>query len=134
MIATNVRLLLVTNQYNQISGIVTSNDVSGEKIMRYLQQVGGKRADVMVRDIMTPRNKIEVIDFSDIQGAKVGDLVETLKRMGRQHALVTETLADGTQVIRGVISASQIGKQLGVDISTSDVASNIMDLASKGGR
>jgi CBS domain containing-hemolysin-like protein len=130
MIATSVRLLFVVNQFTHVIGIVTSKDLTGEKMIKHLQEVGGKRTDLMVRELMTPQHKIEVIDYDAVAKAKVGDLVETLKRMGRQHALVVETntQTDG-QIIRGVLSATQVGKQLGIDIDTSDVAGSFAELA-----
>lgn len=131
MIATSVRLLFVINQFTHVIGIVTSKDLTGEKIVKHLKEVGGKRDDIMVRDLMTPQHKIEVMNWDEVSKAKVGDLVETLKRMGRQHALVMEDDHEGHQHIRGVISASQIGKQLGIDIDTSDVAGSFAELATR---
>ncbi len=129
MVATHVRLLFVVNQFTHVIGIVTSKDLSGEKMISYLNEVGGKREDVIVRDLMTPQHLIEVMNFEDVSKARVGDLVETLKRMGRQHALVVETDEDDLQSIRGVLSATQIGKQLGITIDTSDVAGSFAALA-----
>ena len=131
MIASNVRLLFVTDQYYQVMGIVTSRDLSGQKAMNYLQEHGGKREDIIVRDIMTPRHNIEVLSMDDIKAARAGDIVETLKRMGRQHALVMDKGEDGVDRIAGVISTTQVAKQTGEDISTADVAGSIADLASR---
>jgi CBS domain containing-hemolysin-like protein len=131
MVATSVRLLFVVNQFDHVIGIVTSKDLSGEKMISYLNEVGGKREDVMVRDLMTPQHRIEVMGYADVAKARVGDLVETLKRMGRQHALVVETDDDELESIRGVLSATQIGKQLGVNIDTSDVAGSFAALATR---
>ncbi len=114
-----------------VIGIVTSKDLSGEKMISYLNEVGGKRADVMVRDLMTPQLRIEVMEFDAVAKARVGDLVESLKRMGRQHALVVETDENGRNSIRGVLSAIQIGKQLGISIDTSDVAGSLAALATR---
>jgi CBS-domain-containing membrane protein len=129
MIASGVRLLMVTNQYNQLLGIVTARDLDGQKIMTYLSEHGGKRDDMMVRDVMTPQVRIEVLDMADVSHARVGDIVTTLKGMGRQHALVVEHDENGRQIIRGLLSATQIGKQLGMEIDTADVANTIAGLA-----
>ena len=129
MVASGVRLLLVTNQFHHVTGIITTNDISGPKTMNYMREVGGKIEDIIVNDMMTPRRSIETLSMDDLQNAKVGDLVETLKRMGRQHALITEKDENGSNIIRGIVSASQLSAQLNVEISTSDVASSISDLA-----
>ncbi|SCZ52082.1 CBS domain-containing protein [Thiohalomonas denitrificans] len=128
MIASNVRLLLVTDQHNSILGIITSTDLKGERPMQYLKEVGGKRKDIFVRDIMTPRERIEVLYLEDVNTARVGDIVETLKRVGRQHALVVDRDADGRQSVRGIFSTKQIGKQLGVAIETTEIAKTFAEL------
>jgi hypothetical protein len=80
---------------------------------------------------MTPQHQVEVLDYAEVAKSRVGDVVETLKTMGRQHALVVEHTEDGHQVIRGILSATQIGKQLGIEIDTSDVAGSFAALASR---
>ncbi|MBG7601602.1 MAG: CBS domain-containing protein [Gammaproteobacteria bacterium] len=125
MIASNVQLLFVTNQYHHIIGIITSKDVEGEKVMRHIAQNGGNRDDIMVRDLMTPQINIEVLNIEDVRNSLIGDIAETLTRMGRQHALVIEEDAEGNESIRGVLSTTQIRKQTGITINTSDVASGV---------
>lgn len=130
MITSKVQLLFVTNQHHEVMGIVTRNDISGEKAMAHIAEAGGKMEDVMVRDIMTPRYKLEALKMEDVARSKVGDLVETFKRIGRQHALVIEPTGDGkTHVIKGILSTTQLGKQLGQEISSSHVVSSIADRA-----
>lgn len=129
MIAGGVRLLFVTNAMNHVIGIITSKDFSGERILHLINDSNTARKDLIVRDIMTAQHKIDVLEMGDVATARVGDLVETLKRMGRQHALVIDRSTDGHQTIRGVLSTSQISRQLGESIDTADVAGNLADLA-----
>lgn len=133
MISSGVQMLFVTNQYHEVMGLITLNDLSGPKPMQVLSENGGKMEDVMVRDIMTPRLKLEALDFIEIQKSRVGDLLETFKRMGRQHALVVEAdPASGKQTIRGVLSTTQLSKQLGYEVQSSHMAGNIAELAQGG--
>ncbi len=129
MIASGIRLLFVSNQLNQVIGIVTSKDLSGERILRLINDSQSARKELIVRDIMTPQHKIEVLEMSEVSSSRVGDIVATLKRMGRQHALVIDRGAEGTQTIRGLLSTSQIGRQLGQTIDTTHVAGNFANLA-----
>ena len=130
MISSGVHMLFVTNQYHEVMGLITVNDLTGPKPMQKLTENGGKMEDLMVRDIMTPRLKLEALDFADVQRSRVGDLLETLKRMGRQHALVVERdPGSDKQVIRGVFSTTQLGKQLGQEVQSSHMAGNIAELA-----
>jgi CBS-domain-containing membrane protein len=132
MIASGVRLLFVTNPLNQVIGIVTSRDLSGERILRFINDSNSARGDLIVRDIMTPQHKVEVLEMGDVAIARVGDLVLTLKRMGRQHAVVVDRNRGGEQTIRGLLSTTQIGRQLGESIDTTDVAGSFANLAHAG--
>jgi len=81
-----------------------------------------------VRDIMTPCARLEVIDFANVCTAEVGHVVATLKRNGRQHALVAEKDDSGRQMIRGIFSAYQIAQQLDMTISTPQIATTFAEI------
>lgn len=96
--------------------------------MHVIRTQGIRHADVLVKDIMTPRERLDVICMADLQKARVGDVVATLQAQGRQHALVVERRGDQSQVLRGLISTSQIGRQLGTPIQTVLVARTFAEL------
>lgn len=130
MIAANVRLLFVTDQHYHVMGLVTARDVNGERAVRCMQAHGGKRADLMVRDVMTPRHHIEVLEQKEILKARVGDVVETLRRLGRQHALVVKRgSGDELDRIAGIISTTQVARQTGESIESLGLATSLADLA-----
>lgn len=122
-----VRLLFVLNESGDVLGLITLNDLKGMRPMRFQQEMGVSHSEVLVRDIMTPRDKLEALTMTDVAEASVGDVIETLKRTGRQHALVVERTPDGP-AIRGIFSARQIGRQLGVQIDTSGIAWTFAEL------
>jgi CBS domain-containing protein len=128
MIQRGVRLLLVVDQDRRVHGIVTANDVLGEKPVKTAVQRGVPRSEIQVRDIMTPRGRLEVLDLRDVQAAAVGHIVATLKAAGRQHTLVVDRDAKGRQRVRGVFSATQIARQLGIAITTEAVARTFADI------
>lgn len=128
MIASNVRLLLVTEQSNKILGIITATDIQGDRPIKYLQQVGGKREDIFLQDIMTPADKLDVLLMKDVEKVMVGDIVATMKRVGRQHALVVDVDNEGNQTLRGIFSTKQISKQLGIKIDTAEIARTFAEL------
>jgi CBS-domain-containing membrane protein len=129
MIHHGVRLLLVADDQNQILGLITANDLTSERPMRVIQTQGIRHADVLVKDIMTPREKLDVICIDDLQIAKVGDVVATLQAQGRQHALVVARQPDRSQVLRGMFSTSQISRQLDMPIHTIPVARTFAEIA-----
>jgi len=129
MIAAGVRLLLVVDVEQQILGLITANDILGEKPLKHLQRTGGTFNEILVRDIMTPQQALDVLRLRDVFRSRVGDIVATLKSFGRQHALVVETGEDGdTQRVRGIFSATQIGRQLGMTVAPGEIAGTFAEL------
>ena len=115
MISRGVRTLLVTNSSDDVIGIITSRDLIGDRPHLLMQRRAISFCDVRVMDIMTPAKDIEVMPLIDVLHARVGDIVMTLKHSGRQHALVSEEVAfSDKHMIRGIFSASQIARQLGI--------------------
>ncbi len=122
MIQRGVRLLLVADAHRTVAGLITANDILGEKPLQIITERGGRRQDIVVRDIMTPQDRLEVLEMRDVQYARVGQIVATLKESARQHALVVDTDGNGRQRVRGMFSLTQIARQLGVSIQQSGVA------------
>lgn len=125
----NVHLLLVVNVENHVLGIITSNDVIGEKTLQCISARGISRTDALVRDIMTPEDKLEVIGMDDVSHAHVGHVVATLKATGRRHAAVVDEDASGHQILRGLFSASQLACQLGEPLETPEIAQNFAEIS-----
>ena len=128
MMRNNVHSLLVADERRCVLGIITSTDTLGEKPMQIVRERGVRHEEVLVRDIMTPRDRLEVLDLEDVRAAEVGHVVATLKRTGRQHAMVAEEDAEGRQMIRGIFSASQIARQLGMAINPTQIASTFAEI------
>lgn len=128
MIRYGVRMLLVLDDNDQVAGLLTATDVLGEKPMRFLQNMGGTHADIMVRDIMTTQRELEVLNMEDVQNAKVGQIVASLKKSHRQHALVAVNGADGKQVVCGLFSVTQIARQLGAQLQSFELAHTFAEI------
>jgi len=128
MIACGVRLLFVTDSQNNLLGIVTAKDILGEKPVMYIKEHGGKREDIIVQDVMTPKDKLDVLRYNDVKRATVGDIIESLKTLGRQHTLVEEISTNGVSIIRGIFSTTQISRQLGVTIEPTALAKTFADV------
>lgn len=128
MVRRNVRLLFVVDVDNEIVGLVTATDLLGEKPIQHLREHGGRRADILVRELMTPHERLEVIGLEEARGAKVGHVLATLRRSGRQHALVAERDPDGNVLVRGIFSTSQLARQLGESVQTSPVVHTFAEI------
>lgn len=126
MVHGGVRMLFVLDAMGELVGMVTARDLMGEKPVRVATQEQMPRDEVRVADVMTRRGQIEVLDFDEVSRSTVGDLVLTMKQMGRQHALVEEK--NPQPQVRGVFSASQIARQLGVQIDTGGAVQSFSEL------
>ncbi|APW45795.1 CBS domain-containing protein [Rhodoferax antarcticus] len=129
MIARGVRLLLVVDDSRQqVAGLLTSVDVLGEKPVLAAQRHQVKRHELHVADVMVSVEKMDALNIEDVKKARVGHIVASLKADGRAHAIVVGLDADGKQALMGIFSASQIARQLGVQIHTHEMARTFAEI------
>ena len=128
MVQRGVRMLLVVDQDRKVLGVITANDVSGEKPVQIAVQQGLHRDEVLVRNCMTPCARLQVLDLERVKAAKVGHIVATLKQAERQHTLVVERDEKGSPRLRGIFSTTQIIRQLGMTIQTNAVANTFAEI------
>lgn len=117
MIAYGVRLLFVADG-ERLLGIITTQDTLGERPLQLRHQGKGSVFDLTVSDLMHPLASLQTLAWADVRHAHVGDLLATFKRLGRQHILVTEAVAGQPLLVRGLFSATQLGRQLGSPVET----------------
>ena len=110
MITRGVRLLLVVDEHEKVLGVITASDLLGERPMLAATGRGVRRDELTVADVMTPAERVEVLALADVEAARVGHVLATLRREGRQHVLVVDAAGE----VCGIFSASQIARQLGV--------------------
>jgi len=125
MIRRGVRLLFVIARDGSVAGVITTTDLLGEKPVRFMQSRGVAHADILVEDIMTPASMLEALSLLDVAQMRVGHIVATLKEAGRRHLLVSE---DNGRRVRGIFSASQVARQLGMEVQTFEVASSFAEI------
>ena len=125
MIRRSVRLLFVLDANGSVAGVITATDLLGEKPVRFMQDRGVSHSEILVEDIMTPGSMLEALPLVDIAQMRVGHIVATLKKVGRKHLMVAE---DGGRRVRGLFSASQIARQLGMELQTFEVAGSFAEV------
>ena len=121
MLLRGVRLLPVSDEEGCICGVIATADFLSAKPLVVGQRLGLMRHELRVRDVMTPLDKIEVLRLAEVAHAQVGNVVATLKAATRVHALVVDEI-NGQQFLRGIFSASQIARQLGIHLVGHDAA------------
>jgi len=127
MIVCGVRLLFVVDDNNVVVGLITTNDIFGEKPVNYIREHGGKRSEIIVLDIMTRNEDLDSVQMEDVARVSVGDIVETLKMSDRNHILITESLQSGL-CVRGLFSRTQVSRQLGEPIKFNNRANTFAEL------
>lgn len=146
MKTSGVRSLLVIGPEDDVIGLVSSYDVEGEKPIKLIEQTRVSRAEVTVDQVMTPKRDLQFVDMLSVRNAKVGHVVATLRGHGLRYLLVAQigqeeetpleglpdTYMRGTEWepakiprrasddrwIRGLFSAAQVSRQLGVELMT----------------
>ncbi|MEW5756207.1 MAG: CBS domain-containing protein [Pseudomonadota bacterium] len=129
MIRHGVRLLLVVDGNDSVIGLITASDILGERPVKYMQSVSCTYSDILVKDIMTPLESIEILYLVDVERASVGDVLETLARAGRQHALIAD-IDEGSlrHRIRGIFSTTHISRMMNQRIEVPEVATSFAEV------
>jgi len=125
MIHLGVRMLFVVADMPSVEGLITSTDLRGDRQMRLVHERGVHYDELTVGDVMTPLARIDAIDFAEMRHASVANVVATIQALGRNHLLVVDE--EGRR-LRGVISRSQVGRQLGTPIAITEVATTFAEL------
>jgi len=120
-----VRLLLVPDLDDNIIGIITATDIQGERAFKLSQDLGIARTDIRVSMLMMPLDKVMAMDLVTVLDARVGHIINSLRKLERHHTLVVETdRITGRQVIRGLFSISHVSKLMGRDVSQVEFAAH----------
>jgi signal-transduction protein with cAMP-binding, CBS, and nucleotidyltransferase domain len=129
MIYQGVRMLFVVADMPTFVGLITTTDLHGDRTMRIVNERQLRYDDLSVGDVMTELAMLDAIDYDAMRTAAVGNVVATLQRFGRNHLLVVED-ATGTapRRVRGVISRSQIERQLGEPITITPIATSFSEI------
>jgi signal-transduction protein with cAMP-binding, CBS, and nucleotidyltransferase domain len=129
MIYQGVRMLFVVTDMPSIEGLITSTDLRGDHAMRIVSERNVHHDELCVADVMSGLSMLDAIDLERMRAANVGQVVATLKRQGRNHLLVVERATPSApQRVRGVVSRSQIARQLGAPVEIAPIASSFSEI------
>jgi CBS domain-containing protein len=129
MIYQGVRMLFVVTDMPSIEGLITTTDLRGDRQMRVVHERNLRYDELCVADVMTELAMLDAIDYDRMKTAAVGNVIATLKRFGRNHLLVVEEATErAPRRVRGVISRSQIERQLGRTIELTPIASSFSEI------
>lgn len=127
MATNHVHLLLVTDPSEIVIGVITSSDIEGERPLEIIHERKVARNEISVEDVMTPADRIEVVKMEAVLHATVAQVAATLKAADRRHAMIVDVDDSGQQTIRGLFTAWQLAKQLGVPYESYEVSDTLAD-------
>jgi signal-transduction protein with cAMP-binding, CBS, and nucleotidyltransferase domain len=109
-----VRSLFVTSNFPCVDGLVTAADLVGNKPLQVVGLRQIKFQDVCVSDVMKEFSDMDLLDYDELKTATVSRVVGTFKKLKCSHILVVQAATKaGPARIRGVISLTQVERQLG---------------------
>ncbi|MHB1668621.1 CBS domain-containing protein [Thiomonas sp.] len=121
MVRFGVRALVVVEQGAMV-GLITAQDILGERPMQFLASQACTHdtclhRDVLVGDIMTPVAELPVLALDALFAAQVGDLAETFRATSQTHLVIIENEPGQRSRLRGLVSRTRLGRQVGMDIA-----------------
>jgi CBS domain-containing protein len=129
MIHQGVRMLFVVSDMPAVEGLVTVADLHGDRQMQLVHARGAKYEELTVADVMSSLSMLDAVDYGRLRAARVGNIIATLVRTGRDHLLaIQEATAQHPRRVRGVFSRSQIERQLGHAIDMAPVARSFSEI------
>ena len=129
MIYQGVRMLFVVTDMPSIEGLITTTDLRGDRQMRIVHERNLTYDELCVADVMTELAALDAVDYGQVSTETVGSAIATLKRLGRNHLLVVENeTRQNPRRVRGVISRSQIERQLGSAIDLTPIANSFSEI------
>jgi CBS domain containing-hemolysin-like protein len=114
----HVKLMLVLDNQEHFSGVISLADLGEERMIREVAR-GSQRSEVLVRDLMQPRSRLRALGLEEVRNAMVQDVLNALREVRAQHALVLDEASDE---ICGLISASDLARKLHVPLRPGAIA------------
>jgi hypothetical protein len=122
-------MLIVNGADDSVLGLITARDILGEKPIQVAQARSCKRDELLVADLMTPIGSVDTLYLNEVLHARVIDILNALKHLGRQHILVEDVdPTTGLPRVRGMFSATHIGRLLGVPVLAFELASTFAEI------
>ncbi len=122
---THVKLKLVIDSDEAFRGVISLADLLSVKVLRASQATGLGRHELTVANVMIPRSALHAVDYRELEGARIGDLLSTMKNFGERYVLVVDS---EDRSIRGMVAASDIARGLHMPIQIGERANTFSDI------
>ena len=115
MLRANVRMVFVSGADGQLVGMVTAEDIQGERPVVRASSHMVRHGDLTLADVMNPVSRWDAVDLAQVRTARLGDIAATMHEHGLRYLLVTQQKEGGT-VLRGLFSAHRLEMALNTTI------------------
>jgi len=107
MMRAGVRMVFVSGVHGELIGMVTAEDIQGERpVLRASSQLV-PHSELTVADVMVPVTQWDTVDLASVRTARLGDIAETMHEHGLRYLLVTQH-KQGKTMLRGMFSARRL--------------------------
>jgi len=127
MKANRIRALMIVDDDGEFAGVITAMDLMGRKPLLYASEARIPRDEVLVKNIMLPKNSLKAVTLQEVLKSSVGDVMHTLRKFSEQHILVVDGEGNDMQVC-GLFSSADFRRALDVDFETPTTAHTFADL------
>lgn len=110
---THAFMRLIVDSQSKFFGVITKHQLLHRKMVKMANKLSCNLDELLITDLMVPREELLSLDYEQLTSAKVSDVVRSLKENGLHHILVID---HQQHHIRGMISANDVARKLKVPI------------------
>ncbi|HEX5687265.1 MAG TPA: hypothetical protein VFY73_24885 [Ideonella sp.] len=122
-----VRMAFVTGIAGELIGLVTADDLQGERPMLRAMADHIGVEELTLDQVMTPRAEWQVVDAWQIEHCRLGNVAATMREHGLRYLLVAERSTTSTEVC-GLFSARRLELVLGVELGSGPLSRSFAEL------
>lgn len=111
---THAFMRLVVDSNNKFLGVITKHQLLHRKIIKMANKFKSSLDEILVTDMMIPRQTLLSLDYDQLASARVCDVVRSLQENGLHHILVID---HQQHHIRGLIAANYVARKLKIPIN-----------------
>jgi hypothetical protein len=107
MMRAGVRMVFVAGVDGALVGMVTAEDLQGERPVLRASTHHVPHRELTVGDVMVSVDRWQTLDLSRVRTARLGEIAATMHEHGLRYLLVTQT-KQGQTTLRGMFSARRL--------------------------
>ena len=111
MMRAGVRMVFVAGADGALVGMVTAEDLQGERPVVRASSHHVSHSELTVSDVMVPLHRWPTVDLGRVRTARLGEIAATMHEHGLRYLLVTQT-KHGQTTLRGLFSASRLERAM----------------------